>query len=200
MELTEDIPLPQQVHPSTAPVLASGVVVKFQANKQKRISGVRAGTGPGKKLRRDFFEHDTRKTKGNKMKWTGDLNSNVHVGLDKSLVVHQKGSGGGTGGASSPPVAQAGEKQMNSKARRAAKFREMKVLQRIMLSKEVNIAQLLPNLTTPPRAGCCHCKCSTGHSVTEIGSNTVGQRELQQCTNGLVVESREVVKSCSVMR
>lgn len=195
MELTKDIPLPLEVYPSKAPVLASGVVVKFAAKgrrpggnrKETGVPGPPGSVGPGtvKKMRREFFEHDTRKTKANKMKWTGGAME------DKSMVV--KGGGGGAPG-NSPPVV-GGEKQMNSKARRAAKFREMKVLQRIMLSKEVNIAQLLPTLTPSVSSGCCHCKCSGTHDSTDTGPQR--QQQSIECSSELVVE-REVVNSCSV--
>lgn len=181
MELTKSGTL-QDTHPvgentssSVAlkpPALASGVIVKFQSQ------GKQITEGRNKIMRRDFYEHDNRKGKspaGGKPKWT--LSGPVNTA--KKDMETSAGSGGGGGGAACVSLvgAQKQPEKMNSKARRAAKFREMKVLQRIMLSKEVNIAQLLPNLTPNSNSGCCHCKCSNqqqaGHCVPASSGNVM---------------------------
>lgn len=238
--LTEKIPLPEAVNLTKPPPpvsVASGVVVKFPFNSKRLPLIPRGGAGGGgqgtavaaiKKPRRDFFEHDTRNKNKPlaKMKWPGGgvaVKSADQERKKKKFDFLQKGGegedktkcgGGGTSGNSPSSVSATGEKAMNSKARRAAKFREMKVLQRIMLSKEVNMAQLLPNLTSQSTvvnsAGCCHCKCSASvsgtvatmdeHSVaTKQRCLTFGGNTSAASTASLMVAKEvEVVKSCSV--
>lgn len=186
---------------TAAPVLkaslASGVVVKFQSNNSRRSRNKR---GAIKKSRREFFEHDTRKGNALKMKWPGNGTVAPVLAADTGTAAIGSGAGGCN-------------EKMNSKARRAAKFREMKVLQRIMLSKEVNMVQLLPNLTPSAIAAsnCCHCNCaSSGGATMRTTENSVaatGQQCVESSNGGFgggggggsfVVTEKEVVKSCSV--
>lgn len=168
-----EIPLP----PSTAgrPALASNVVVKFQS-KSRRGGAVSA---TGQKMRRDFFEHDTRRFKANAklLKWP----VKTEVTADQSII-GPDGTVPSVVGTSPPPPPSV--QQLNSKARRAAKFREMKVLQKMMLSKEMNfsLANLKPALVG---SSCrCHCKCNENLETTTGLESLLAIVEDEQCTTG----------------
>lgn len=180
-----------------APVsVASGVVVKFQSNNSRRSRHKRGAT---KKPRREFFEHDTRKGSALKMKWPGG--GTVAPALAADTGAAAIGIDAGAGGCN---------EKMNSKARRAAKFREMKVLQRIMLSKEVNMAELLPNWTPAAIAAssnCCHCNCAASVKTTENSVAATSQQCVTSSNGGFgggggggsfLMTEKEVFKSCSV--
>lgn len=170
-----EIPLP----PSTAgrPALASNVVVKFQS-KSRRGGAVFAS---GQKMRRDFFEHDTRRFKANAklLKWP----VKTEVTADQSIIIGPDGTVPSVVGTSPPPPPPSVQ-QLNSKARRAAKFREMKVLQKMMLSKEMNfsLANLKPALVG---SSCrCHCKCNENVETTTGQESLPAIVEDEQCTTG----------------
>lgn len=209
MELTGELLKVSAEQPVTAtkPVVsvASGVVVKFPSitNNSRRVRQRRATVN--KKLRREFFEHDTRKgtATGNQMKWPENGGGVVVTAPPPpGTTALTGGSDFGTGTA----------EKMNSKARRAAKFREMKVLQRIMLSKDIDIAQLLPSITTAATAitatnnSCCNCKCGTTRTASHnsVASATIGSKSVPSTEMGLggggtmVMTEKEVFKCCSV--
>lgn len=183
----------------TKPPLASGVVVKFQS--KPRRSGERSAGPAGpppvlQKMRRDFFEHDTRNLSRHlnvtkkPSKWAPktDLNSNQVVAqVTKQSPGNEEKCG---------ETASSSQQQMNSKARRAAKFREMKVLQKIMLSKEVNfsLANLKPALlatnSSTSSSCCCHCACN--NSAAAIGALINGQCTERAERGGGVVKTCEV--------
>lgn len=204
------LPVNEEVSCTGPPALASGVVVKFPAPTAKWKNAPRAVAGQ-KKMRRGFFEHDNRNFKATKIinnenKRTDLFNCNN--ALVKAAVPGVVGGGGfGNGSVGTGPNGEL--VKMNSKARRAAKFREMKFLQRIMLSKEMNFAQLLPSLTPVSSGnGCCHCKCSNEvGGGTDLSSNggdglTVSPDNQQlMCSGGVTsvkISEKEVVNTCTV--
>lgn len=174
--------------------VASGVVVRFKANSKNNLRGCA-------RKRRDFFEHDTRKSKARRMKWSLGHGCGKGKGAEQNTC----GGGGGVGGGDGISRNVVPEK-MNSKARRAAKFREMKFLQRIMLSKEVDFTQLLPTLATSPKIACCHCQCSSA-SATKGSDSVVASllpperdsHSVTTCAEAVVVRKEvEVVNCCPV--
>lgn len=152
----------------TAPrQLSSNVVIKFQPTgnrNKKRMSG------------RGFFEHDVRNVKqkfaqtriDNKARGislNGRSNTTTMTTVFKSFVSEKVAK------MQDLPNDQNGV-VMNSKARRAAKYREMKLLKKIMLKKDNNF------LVSPQASSCCcHCNCGsmnlTSHLAVTNGCGNV---------------------------
>lgn len=160
------------------PAIASGVVVKFNQARRK-LRGAQKEFRGQRKMKRDFFEHDTRSFKTLNGKWATKEGKTFDP---SNGVLKQETS------PKEPDKAIAGV-AMNSKARRAAKYREMKLLQKIMLSKDMDFS--LANLK--PLTGsscCCHCTCKS-QTVTETQSGGELVHTSEFC-------NRETIETCVV--
>lgn len=161
------------------PPPSSGIVVKFQPNTRNAR----------RRENRDFFEHDTRSIKRKFQQRSRDSSSQSTTMTTTTVL---KSFVEKNGGRASMPI-------MNSKARRAAKYREMRLLQKLMLSKENQLLNgaggggvdgilseavpTAPTTTVPtgplPMSCCCHCTCSATAHPKSLLAGAGERRRLQ---------------------